>query len=73
MEFITGKMEEYIMDIGKKTICMDKAITNGRMAVSMKEDMLMIKKTAMEYIIIQMGDVIKVCGKMVSNMERVYL
>jgi len=73
MEFITGKTEEYIMDIGKKTICMDKVITNGRTAVSMKEDMLMIKKTAMEYIIIQMGDVIKVCGKMVSNMERVYL
>jgi len=73
MEFITGKTEEYIMDIGKKTICMDKVIINGRTAVSMKEDMLMIKKTAMEYIIIQMGDVIKVCGKMVSNMERVYL
>ena len=73
MEFITGKTEEYIMDIGKKTICMDKVITNGRTVVSMKEDMLMIKKMAMEYIIIQMGDVIKVCGKMVSNMERVYL
>ena len=73
MEFIIGKMEESIMVTGKKTICMDKVITNGQMVVSMKEDMLMIKKMVMEYTIIQMEDVIKVCGKMGNSMEKVYL
>lgn len=73
MEFIIGKMEESIMDTGKKTICTDKVITNGQMVVSMKEDMLMIKKMVMEYTIIQMEDVIKVCGKMGNSMEKVYL
>ena len=73
MEFIIGKMEESIMDTGKKTICTDKVITNGQMVVSMKEDMLMIKKMVMEYTIIQMEDVIKVCGKMGNSMEKVCL
>ena len=73
MEYIIGKMEESIMDTGKKTICTDKVITNGQMVVSMKEDMLMIKKMVMEYIIIQMEDVIKVCGKMGNSMEKVCL
>ena len=73
MEYIIGKMEESIMDTGKKTICTDKVITNGQMVVSMKEDMLMIKKMVMEYTIIQMEDVIKVCGKMGNSMEKVCL
>lgn len=73
MEYIIGKMEESIMDTGKKTICTDKVITNGQMVVSMKEDMLMIKKMVMEYTIIQMEDAIKVCGKMGNSMEKVCL
>ena len=73
MVFTIGKMVESMKAIGYKIICMVKVIINGLMEENTMDHMLMIKKRAMEFIIIQMEDVTKVNGKQVSNMVRVFL
>jgi hypothetical protein len=64
MEYTSGRMGEFTMATGKRIICTVRVITSGLMVGSTKEDMSTIKKMVMEYIIIQMADAIKVCGKM---------
>ena len=73
MVFTIGKMVEFMKAIGYKIICMVKVIINGLMEENTMDRMLMIKKRAMEFIIIQMEGVTKGNGKQVSSMVRVFL
>lgn len=73
MVYIIGRMVEFMKDIGTKIICMDQVYTSGQMVVNMKVITLMIKKTGMVFILILMADAIKVNGKTVNNMVKVYL
>jgi hypothetical protein len=70
MEYTSWRIREFTMITGKRIICMDRVNTSGLMVGSTKEDMQTTKKMVMEYIIIQMADTIKACGKMGNSMEK---
>ena len=70
---IPGLMAEFTMETGNRIKCTEEVCSHGPMVVSTKENMLMIKNTAMAYIHIQMVDLIRGNGPQASNTERVSL
>ena len=55
-ELIHGLMEEFIMEIGSRTKCMEKEYSHGLTVVNMKVNTLMTRNKDMEFSIGQMVD-----------------
>lgn len=70
MGFINGSMVVFIEVSGLIIICMDKVNINGQMERNIVEIMKMIRKMALEYFYIMMGENMKVNGLMVNSMEK---
>ena len=67
---IPGKMEEFMMEIGRTIKCKEKEYLLGQMVENMKGTMLMIRNKDMEYLLLEMEEFIKENGKMESSMEK---
>ena len=71
--FTIGRMAELTKAIGKTTTCTEREHTNGQIKENIKDSMLKIKRKAMASIGILMEDATKECGRLGSNMEKVFL
>lgn len=69
--FTNGLMVENMKDIGNKTKWMEKVNIHGKMEDDMKVNIDMIKNKDLEFIDGLMVGLIKVIGKMGSNMVKV--
>lgn len=72
-EHMSGKMEEFIKEIGKKIKCTGKDITPGLTVECMMVTMLKIKNKDLELMCGQMERNSKETGKMDNNMEKEFL
>lgn len=71
MVLMCGQMDVNMWVLGRKTNCMARAYTHGKMEEVMRGSMWMIRKKALASIHGQMEDVMKDSGQMVNNMVKV--